>query len=97
MTQAPTPSTRTSQLPIIIAVIGALVGAALFYGITTNIALAIILGAPIGLLVGIIAYRAIPRLMHPPTSTTAQLNGAAPPAPTIEEQAKPDFRMKTKS
>lgn len=97
MTQAQTPSTR--QLPYVVGVIGALVGAAFFYGITTSIAVAVILGAPIGLLAGIIAMRAIPRIIHRDDSTTktAQLNGAAPAAPTIEEQVKPDFKMKIKS
>jgi predicted membrane-bound spermidine synthase len=95
MTQVPSPNIR--QLPILVGLLGALVGAALFYGVTTNIALALILGAPIGMLIGIIAYRTVPRLMRRPESRTAQLNGAAPAPPTIEEQAKPDFRMKINS
>lgn len=95
MAQAQSPNTR--QLPIILAAIGALFGAAFFYGVTMDIAAAVIFGAPVGLIVGIIGSRMVPRMMSRKTSKTAQLNGAAPVAPTIEEQVKPDFRMKTKS
>lgn len=95
MTQNESPNAR--QLSFFVALIGALVGAAFFYGITMDIVVAVIFGTPIGLLVGVIAYRAVPRLMHRRDSRTAQLNGAAPPPPTIEEQAKPSFRMKTKN
>jgi hypothetical protein len=95
MTQAP--NTNTRLLPFFVGIIGALVGAAFFFGVTMDIAVALILGAPIGLLFGIIGLRAFPRLMQRNVSRTAQLNGAAPAPPTIEEQAKPSFRMKIKS
>lgn len=85
-----------NQRPYIFGTLGALIGAGAFFGITMDIAVAIVLGAPIGLLVGVIAYRAIPRLMHKNEDRTAQLNGAAPPPPTVEEQPRPAFRMKTK-
>lgn len=94
MTQNESPNSQ--RLPFFVSLIGALVGGAIFYGITMDIALAVIIGSPIGLLVGLIAYRAIPRIMHQTDSPDAQLNGAAPAPPTIEEQAKPSFRMKTR-
>lgn len=93
MTQNQSPNTQ--RLPFFVTLIGALVGGAFFYAVTMDIALAVILGSPIGLLVGLIAYRAVPRMMHRRASRTAQLNAPAPP--TIEEEAKPDFRMKTKN
>lgn len=96
MRQSESPNRR--QLPIFPGLVGALVGAAFFFGITMDIAVAAILGAPIGLLVGIIAWRAFPRIMNTARhSRTDQLNGAAPAPPTVEEQAKPNFRMKIKN
>lgn len=95
MTQNQSPDTQ--RLPPFVPLIGALVGAAFFYGVTMDIFLAVFLGSPIGLLAGLLAYHAGPRLMHRSDSPTAQLNGAAPAPPTIEEQAKPSFRMKTRS
>ena len=90
MTHSEKPSFR--PMPFFIALLGAFIGAAFFFGITMDIAAAVILGAPIGLLVGIVGYHAAPRLMHRNDSRAAQLNGAAP-TPTVEEQAKPSFRM----
>ena len=95
MTQASGPYAK--QLPYLVGLLGALVGAAFFYGITMDIAVALILGAPIGLLAGIISYRAVPRIRHGNDSRSAQLNGATPAPPTIAEQARPQFRMKIKS
>jgi hypothetical protein len=93
--QTQTPNAR--QLPYFVAVIGAFLGAALFYAFTMDVAVALVLGSPIGLLTGFIAYRAIPRMMHRDVSQSAKLNGAAPAPPTIEEQAKPAYRMKIKN
>jgi len=95
MTQAQTPTPRS--LSFVVAFIGALVGAAFFGVMTMDVAVAIILGAPIGLMVGVIGARALPRIMHRSASPSAQLNGAAPAPPTVEEQVKPAFRMKIKN
>jgi len=95
MRQSESPNSR--QLPIVPGIVGALAGAAFFFGITMDIAVAAILGAPIGLLVGIIAWRAFPRIMTARHSRTDQLNGAAPALPTVEERTKPTFKMKIKN
>jgi hypothetical protein len=90
-------STRASQIPIAVCGIGAVIGAIIFGLITMDVFVGLILGAPIGLFVALIAYRALPRLMrHESPSKTAQANGAAPEAPMIEETPRPSFKMKLK-
>lgn len=85
-----------NQRSFVIGVLGALVGAAFFFVVTMDVAVGVILGAPIGLLVAVIGYRAAPRIMGQQPLDRTPLNGMNPPQPTVEEQARPGFKMKLK-
>lgn len=95
MTQAPSPYAK--QLPYVVGLLGALAGAAFFYGITMDVAVALILGAPTGLLAGITAYRTVPRTHARQRIPARPAQRPTPAPPTIEEQARPQFRMKIKN
>ncbi|MEO8457810.1 MAG: hypothetical protein ABI559_08365 [Chloroflexota bacterium] len=90
-----TQSVPSRELPFIVAALGALVGAAFLFAVTSDVIAGLLLGGPIGLLVSLIGFRTIPRIISAPDAE-ALANGAAPQPPTIEEMAKPAFRMKTR-